>query len=281
MPLPASLAPTIDALLSSPALCLPLGGPVSQIWGAGDRYLRAAFQSWFEIVLVREGKLHLERLDDVHALYDKDPAFFAPVLEGGFEPIPWPAEFVERASFVGTQFPPLWTELEQGTIDAEPDTWMHAAAVRLTDGTYWQAKEQDSVITYARRLTPKGLASSLRRFLWDGQSPKTRQVAPAFRARVEAAVLLETILKAELVEVELDTPTATTALENYLLEGPNAFRWEDTGEEERSMDWTNPWPEPVFAFLPFPRDEVLTKLRAESTVVMSVDYSNKHRRRQG
>ena len=65
MPLPASLGPTIDALLSSPTTCLKLGGEISNYWAAeAQRLLRAAYQTWFDVIVVGEaGKLHLELMD--------------------------------------------------------------------------------------------------------------------------------------------------------------------------------------------------------------------------
>ncbi|MBL8913568.1 MAG: hypothetical protein JNM17_22905 [Archangium sp.] len=273
MPLPASLAPTIDALLSSRALCLPLGGKVNQIWGAADRYLHAVHQTWFEVIAIAKGKFHLEWVDGVEALYEKDPSLFDPALAGKFEPIPLPADLAERAHFADTQFPALWSGLEQGAIDVESSSWRKDAALRVTDGTYWQVREAGNAVIRAERCTPRSLIWSLRSQLWEGTTPPTRALTSELRARVEQAVQLETILRARRVDVQLTTPTIENA--NYRLLSSSAFRWEDTGEEVRSLDWTNPWPEPVFDFLPFPRDELLVMLRAPSTEVIVVDYAAK------
>lgn len=251
---------------------------MSQIWGAGERYLRAAYQSWFDVLLIAKGKIQLESLDDVHAISEKDPSLFGPALDGKFEPIPLPAELIESGRSVDAQFPTMWTGLEQGLIDAEPDLWRREPALRITDGSYWQVHDEGSVVR-ARRTKPKLLAWSLRSRLWEGASPRTRELSPSLRARVERAVSLEAILNAPVVEVEVHIPDVESP--TFLLEGTTAFRWEDTGEEERSLDWTNPWPEPVLAFVPCSRDEVLKTLCAETTIVTNVDYAHSHRRKHG
>lgn len=269
MALPTSLIPTLDALLSSGARWLPMGA--SKNYRPGVRYLRAAHQAWFDLVVILDGKPSLDWLGEAQVLCERDPALFSPSLDHGlFEPIPLHGELLERARFVDGQFASLWAGLERGTIDAQCHTFEPKAALRGFDGRYWNVAEDLGQLVSAELREPWFLAWQLRARLWEGTVPRTRPLSPGVQARVAEAVSVETILRAPHVEVSLQSPTFTSGL--YRLSGREAFHFTETGEELPSVDYTSPYPETVYDFLPCSRADVEQALRSSSTVVRGVDY---------
>ena len=269
MTLPALLIPTLDALLTSGGRWLPLGE--AEHFFPRARYLRSAHQDWFDLVGVRDGQPTLDWLGEVEKLYARDPALFAPALARGvLEPIPLEGELLERARFVDETFPALWAGLEQGRIDAAVSGYDDSTALRRADGSYWSVKERGDQLVSADKLWPEHVAWLLRSRLWEGKNPRTRPLSPALQMRLDEALSVDAILRAPLVDVKLLSSTFTSG--DYRLQGRDASRLEEIGERP-SADYTSPYPETIYDYLPCSRAQVEQAMRDGSAVVHRVDYS--------
>ena len=269
MTIPPSLIPTLDALLSSGARWLPLGEARTNYFPR-VRYLRAAHEAFFDLIAIRSDEPTLDWVGEVEELYEREPSLFAPALEHGvLEPIPLEGAWLERARFVDGLFPALWGGLELGTIDVQCGS-EDRAVIRRDDGSYWNVGERGGELVFAELTHPGLLVWLLRSRLWRGTSLRARPLSPALQPRLDDAVSVEAILRAPLVDVTLKSTTLTGL---YRLQGHDAFHFTETGEERPSADYTSPYPETVYDYLPCPRADVERALHDVSTVVLKVDYA--------
>ncbi len=265
---------TLDGLVSRGDHWLAVTND-SEVYCGARRFLRAAQGSWFDLIVVCDGNPILVIMDDVAALLART-ALFEPLSELRanrklLSSVLVPPEFIERATFVDEQFESIWAQVDQGTLEVQCDDSTIDVMFRMTDGRLCEVRQGHGAVRRTLLLKRQQHAYWLRRRLWAGTAPHTRPVSQALRAKAEQAVAVETILRANRVEVTLDSEAGVA---NYLLQDNKAFVYADTGSEEPAPWGVPVLPTPIFEYCPCDRTALEETLRAQSTHLRGVDYGD-------